>query len=833
MTFVTALQELDRHSLAVAGGKAANLAEALRAGFPVPDAFVVTTDAYDLVTADPGLSAPLAALAAPHHQDDDLSAKVRAAFETVEMPDDLTRAILEAYAALGAGPVAVRSSATAEDLPEAAFAGQQDTYLNVVGEQELLRAVRGCWASLWSARAIAYRARRAAVHGAVHGAGGVEASRVRIAVVVQVMAQAEVAGVMFTAHPVTGAREQIVIEASAGLGEAVVSGLVTPDHYVLDARGHILQQRPGRREIVISPAPDGGLLRHTPDAAQPPRTLPAQALRRLAALGRALQAHFGRPQDIEWAYAAGAVTLLQARPMTALPPPPLRLGRLQRRLGSILLEYLPVRPYPIDMSTWLPYGPAGLMGEVMRHFGIRKAFEGFLPEVDGVVERLVPPSPRPSPAVLATPHKLVRLARRHDPARWTEDPRLAAFMAETARLQALDVAAMTWQELVRLPRRALRSLAPIAALRIDYLPRTGLSLARLALVLRLLGKNALLGELITGARTRTADANAALEALAATVRRDPRLTAAVEAGELTFEGHDPFHGELAAFLHEYGHRETISPILLTPPTWGEAPEVVLGTIKVLAGRPAAPADRCEQAMGRLLAHPLLRADPRAARRVRRWVEQARHGIAFREDSHFFFTKPLPVLRRAVLEMGGRLRDAGVLDAPEEVFHLRMEELEAAGDPAAMGQGDRRRLRELVARRAQRRAELEGVPLIDARAVFPARDDGDALLTGTPAGGGRAAGPVRVINQPAEFGTLADGEVLVCPYTNPSWTPLFQRAAAVVVDTGGPASHAAIVAREYGIPAVMGTAVGTGVLRTGQPVTVDGSTGRVTGPAPAS
>jgi pyruvate,water dikinase len=203
--------------------------------------------------------------------------------------------------------------------------------------------------------------------------------------------------------------------------------------------------------------------------------------------------------------------------------------------------------------------------------------------------------------------------------------------------------------------------------------------------------------------------------------------------------------------------------------------------------------------------------------MRRWIERARAGTAFREDTHYEFTRPLPILRRALLEIGGRLVAEGVLDRSEDVFHLRLEELEAGPDG---------RLRELARTRAARRDELAGVRLIDPRAVFPVRDSGDALLAGEPASGGRVTGPVRVIRGPEEFGRLRTGDILVCPYTNPSWTPLFQRAAAVVVDTGGVLSHAAIVAREYGIPAIMGSAVGTTVLHDGQVVTVDGDTGRV-------
>jgi len=200
-------------------------------------------------------------------------------------------------------------------------------------------------------------------------------------------------------------------------------------------------------------------------------------------------------------------------------------------------------------------------------------------------------------------------------------------------------------------------------------------------------------------------------------------------------------------------------------------------------------------------------------------------MTFREDSHFYFLMPLPILRKSLLEMGRRLCDVGVLDTPEDVFHLRLEELEEIDEPSAIVEPEK--LRATVRTRAARREELTGVPLIDPTAIFPRRKYGDALITGTPASSGSATGPVRVIREPAEFDRLTSGDVLVCPYTNPAWTTLFQRAAAVVVDSGGPGSHAAIVAREYGIPAVMGTGIGTRTLTDGQFVTVDGSTGRVT------
>jgi pyruvate,water dikinase len=719
------------------------------------------------------------------------------------MPAELGTKITDAYANLGAGPVAVRSSATAEDLPGAAFAGQQDTYLNVTGTLGLINAVQQCWASLWTERAIAYRSKI-----------GIDPEDVKIAVVVQSMINAEVAGVMFTADPISGDRETIMIDASSGLGEAVVSGLVMPDHYLLNDQGRVDKFQPG--EVDRS------------------HRLPDHILEELAHLGLAVAKHFGCPQDIEWAYAQEQVWLLQARPMTALPPPPIELNAVQRRLGSILLDYVPVRPYPIDMSTWVPYGPAGLMAKVMARFGIRDPFDQFLPEDEhGIVDRLVPRSPRPTPAVLLAPWRIVTLAHRYDPGRWIEDARFADFLGRVQNLAAQDIKTMPWSWLKTMPRQALEAINPIGELRIDYLPRTGLALLRLLIALRLLRRSALFSDLLVS-HTRTTDANRALEALAARAREDFRLRDAVSSldpkGLTAFP---QFEADFASYLAEFGHRETVTPVLATPPTQSDAPETVLALIKVLITEPPRPPEDSDRARGELLKHPLLHGRRRRAV-IKHWVEAARAGMAFREDSHFYFLMPLPMLRRSLLEMGRRLADVGVLDKPEDVFHLRLEELEAIDDPAALAgaTGDAsepveaKSLRSTVRTRCARREELAGVRLIDPTAVFPQRDSGDALITGTPASSGTATGPVKVIRGPEEFDRLAAGDVLVCPYTNPAWTTLFQRAAAVVVDSGGPGSHAAIVAREYGIPAVMGTGIGTAILTDGQLVTVNGSTGRV-------
>ncbi|MGX9899371.1 PEP/pyruvate-binding domain-containing protein [Arthrobacter sp. SA17] len=231
---VGVLADFGADDLSLAGGKGANLGELMRQGFPVPTGFVVTTAAYAALLAESGLGARLDSLLVTSNDGDHASgAQIRDLFTQAEIPDAVRSEIVAAYATMGGGPVAVRSSATAEDLPGAAFAGQQDTYLNVVGEEALLQAVLDCWASLWTDRAISYRQRQ-----------GIDQRQVAIAVVVQEMVQAETAGVLFSANPVTGERGEIVIDASPGLGEAVVSGLVTPEHYVLDGTGKVRAYTP-------------------------------------------------------------------------------------------------------------------------------------------------------------------------------------------------------------------------------------------------------------------------------------------------------------------------------------------------------------------------------------------------------------------------------------------------------------------------------------------------------------------------------------------------------------------------------------------------------------
>lgn len=795
------LASLRAADLPLAGGKGANLGELLGAGLPVPPGFVVTTAAYRAHAEAAGVD-PGRAVIDP--------AGARAAITQAPLDPALSHAISAALAELRAeladeAGVAVRSSATAEDLPGAAFAGQQDTFLNVKGDASVADAVRRCWASLWSDRAVQYRERQ-----------GIAPADVAIAVVVQRMVDAESAGVVFTANPLTGRRAEIVVDAARGLGEAVVSGRVTPEHLVLGRDGQIRERVHGDGADVLSES----------------------AARELVALAVRAEQHFGVPQDIEWAFAEGRVVLVQARPMTALPLEPPTLDRIQRTVAPFFLEMFTVRPYPLDVTGWLGPGVIRMLDLMAGSVGVRFPPLGqLLRERDGVALQLVPPRPRPSLLTLGAPLALARRARRYRTAVWAHDPLLADFEAEAEALDAEDPRALDWPELLARVDRCLEAMRPLAQLRVNYLPASFLPFVPLRLGLAAVGRSRLSAALVAGGRTLTRASNDALERLADAVRADPDLSEAARVLDApafleairTRDEFASFREDLAAFLDEYGHRESVSIVIATAPSWRDDPTPAVAIVQTLASAPRAGIrDVGEDALSELLSHPLLRSR-RATTFATRLVDAARRGLAFREDSHFLITRVMPPLRSTFLEIGRRLTGAGAVGAREDVFHLRLEELRALPAPEAMDDVDRGRLRGLVARRAALRREYAGVPLLDLAVALGDTDGADgagSLLTGTAASSGVAEGAVRIIHGPAEFGELRAGEILVCPNTNPSWTPLFARAAAVVVDTGGLGSHAAIVAREYGVPAVMGTGRGTRVLSNGQRVRVDGSRGRV-------
>ncbi|HEX2991145.1 MAG TPA: PEP/pyruvate-binding domain-containing protein, partial [Anaerolineales bacterium] len=372
-------------TLETAGGKGLNLARLTRAGFAVPRGFIISIEAYrTFVEANRWLSFIGSAGETLSAEDvsalEKRSAQIRAAFSVGAMPEEVESAIRAAYQAFAGIPVAVRSSATAEDLPDLSFAGQQDTYLNVAGEEELLKAVVSCWSSLWTARAIGYRLRNR-----------IPQEDVALAVIVQEMVPSDVSGVMFTANPLTGLRSETVIDATFGLGEALVSGQVEPDHYVVDMPGNrIVSKRLGSKEISTRSKSGGGVETKSEDLSAQ-QALTDEQILQLAELGQSIEKEYGFPQDVEWAFAAGNLHVLQARPITSLYPIPEESHdplKVWFSFGAVQGMLQPLTPLGQDSVRLVLAGAAALFGFRLNHETIdfaRVAGERLWIRVDGLV----------------------------------------------------------------------------------------------------------------------------------------------------------------------------------------------------------------------------------------------------------------------------------------------------------------------------------------------------------------------------------------------------------------------------------------------------------------
>lgn len=863
--FVIDLAGVGPGMLPVVGGKALSLGILAAAGLPVPGGFCLTTAAYRTVVADlDGLGATLDAMrpGVPPGLVE-AAARTRALILDAAVPEPVADELRAAYAELGRDvPVAVRSSATAEDLPEASFAGQQDTFLNVAGTDALLDAVRRCWGSLWTDRAVAYRA-----------ANEIGQGEVAMAVVVQRMVQAEASGVLFTANPVTGTRRQAVIDAGRGFGDALVSGAVNPDHFVLDtSSGRVLERPPGSQ-----PGQAGAVGRPCMTDAQ---------LRELAALGAGVEDIFGAPQDLEWAVdAAGKIWLTQSRPVTTLYPVPEGVDPAAGTrvfLCASLAQGL-VRPItPMGLALFQRLSTANDSGWQMPVAGLR-------PYVD-----LTPVvrSKRGRKTLLRT----FRVAEARSAEllhTLYDDPRFSVVRgSRTPNIFSGD----TVRQLIQLPPRlAEAAWRPEAALqrmrkfadelekrlefgepatavqRMDYVDRVmpgafanavpqvvaapAVGFALLGVARWLLHGIAAPGELQTVLRglpnNVTTDMDLQLWQLATKVRSDPaaaEVLATEPATELSRRyaaGTLPavLQERLGAFLGRFGHR-AVAEIDLGMPRWGDDPAHLLGVIanyQRVTDQEQAPdvqfaraAAQAEEKAADLVARAARRGRLRAAI-VRFALRRARQLCGLREQPKYYLVMILAALRRQLAAVGAELARSARIAEASDVFFLQPDEVRVGLRGADLHQlvTSRRRVyeRELRRRYIPRLLLSDGtdVEAAAARTSGLTVAEGEPrrlVLSGSPASAGIATGKARVILDPVGA-HLEPGEILVAPSTDPGWTPLFLTAGALVMEMGGTISHGAVVAREYGIPAVVGVPDATLRLVTGQTITVDGAAGTIT------
>ncbi|MDJ0663150.1 MAG: PEP/pyruvate-binding domain-containing protein [Acidimicrobiia bacterium] len=872
----------DRLTVENSGGKAANLSRLAANGFPVPQGFVVGVSAYVHHVRTSGLldriAEALQSAGGPQDADlRELAAEIEQWFLESEIEPTLLAAIADHYAAMGSPPLAVRSSATLEDRSDYSYAGQQETFLNVRGEGPLRKAILRCWASLFSERAITYRI-----------ATGDVGAEIGIGVVVQELVPARAAGVLFTADPRSGNRREMVVEAVAGLGEGLVSGRLEPDRYRIDAAtGSVLESRRGERSSSLQPVPTGGTRMEDERGVL---VLDEPDLRYLAEMGNRASELFGGPQDIEWALAGDRLWILQSRWITSLYPIPDGFGPEEIHVlvsyASTQGFTDPITPLGRDVIRSVHAASGRVFGyelgvdapETLIEAGERlwldvtglfrsrlgrRALHSLLRVLEPSAERSLR-SLRQDPNLATTGGMSLRFAWRVFPVAAPMIGRLLVALArphrEAGRFRAeaameLDRVRATFEGELGLRESAeLAVSAPMditEAMLPRFIPRYWAGVLA-QLVFNSLARSLPDGSELVLRATRglpnnvTSEMNLRLAEVADLIVGDSSslpLFAEETASSLSARFKDgrlpaPSQDGIEVFLEEYGARG-VGEIDIGRVRWRDEPEPVLETLKGYVAWQedgSSPLRRFEDA-----AEDADGAVDRVVRELREtrfglpksrlasWAAvRMRALIGLRESPKFNTVRVRGLVREAVLRNGYDLVEQGILDEAEDVFYLEADELRRG--PQASDESWKGLVcdRKAAIRREEKRRQLPRLMLSDGRVFYETvespLDDGSDL-TGDPVSPGVVVGKVRVISDPANE-RVTPGEILVCHATDPAWTPLFLAAGGVVMEVGGLMTHGSVVAREFGIPAVVGVRHATSLLHTGQQIRLDGTTGRI-------
>jgi phosphoenolpyruvate synthase/pyruvate phosphate dikinase len=870
-SYVLGFEQIDATKLALVGGKGANLGELSRIeGIRVPEGFCLTTDAYMEVTKRTHEFDPLLDRLDLLKVDDaqeirDVSGQIRSALEATEIPSDIADEVARHLAEVGAeNAYAVRSSATAEDLPTASFAGQQDTYLNVTGADAILKSIILCWASLFTERAVVYRIRN-----------GFDHRKVLLSVLIQTMVLPEVSGIAFTADPVTSNRKVVAVDASFGIGEALVSGLVDPDTYTVrdDA---IVEKRIATKKVAIYGLEAGG----TEQRLLPPERQNAQALTdeqvlQLAAICRKIEAHFGHPQDIEWCLFVGDFYIVQSRPITTLYPiPGVQDGKNHVYLSFGHLQMMTDAMKPFGLSFFqLQSGQTPLIGAGGRFYGDLSA-----DLASPVGRRLAFASMGAVDPLMLDAIKA--LAKRK------------SFMKGLAhggkKFLAVGSGYFTWQlpvqaikayrtndaaiveDLMSQNEAALRDLRE----RFEGLSGDGLFAGILndleelkeaaagprsmgvvfagQFALRGVNKNMekWLGEKgVAESLTRsvannvTSEMGLALLDVADVVRRYPTVMDGLQRAKddaffedlAGMEGGAEVGRAMHAFLDRYGMR-CPGELDITKPRWSEQPTALVpmilsdirnfapGASKAVFEEGRLESERTEREL--LSRLKKLHGGRSKVRKARKRIGVLRNFAGYREYPKYLMMQHYWIIKQALLREAAKLVEERAIREKEDVAYLTFEELRDVVRTRRLDQSviDKRKEEfEVYEKLTPPRVITSDGEVVSGayhRSGIPA-----GALVGIAASAGTVEGRARVITR-IEDADIEEGDILVTTYTDPSWTPVFVSVRAIVAEVGGMTTHGAVVAREYGLPAVVAVEDATKLIKDGQRIRVNGTEGYV-------
>ena len=929
----TALDTAD-NALERVGGKGRSLSRLANAGFAVPGGFQVIADAYRRFVSEHALQTRILELARPVPKNgapsfDGAADAIGGLFADHALSETVAGEIRAAYEALPGRPaVAVRSSANAEDLPGLSFAGQQETFLNIRGADAVVQAVKDCWASLWTTQAISYRHRN-----------GIDPDSVAMAVVVQVMVRSEVSGILFTANPATGERGEMIVNASFGLGEAVVGGQVTPDTYIVD------RTTLAAKETVIGPkeqqiVSDGDLGVRLEDVAEEARkrsSLSEDMLRELAETALSIERLFeGTPQDIEWAFSAGKLHLLQSRSITNLPVQPIELEWIPRPPAKYLsrrqiVENMPDPICPLFEELYLTEGLESsrggkslmvgggpifvtLNGYAYQRFDWPQFFTKGKDDKPKAIadadldkaeyDAAVQAQEREMQARIEQTKARQRDRAEHDIKLFASalpDADRAAFkawfnaqerddLAYAVTLPVSDNPTYTAFNNTAVNDRQLKEWHDVTRPRLVGIRDTWAKLdpatasdAELLEGIREMGieegyywssnsghtfgvakstddqfqcflrenlpdHHFISGQFLSGIESKTMQANADMFEIAKLVRTNADLATLVLVTPAKFlmaalEDRNDSREALDAigdYLNTYGHQGYSMDFI--EPTQVEDPSALFATLKAMVAdddyHPRHQEVRATNVRKEKFAEisELLDGLPFWQFRFRLWLGRRYNYI--REEVAFHFGYTWSVLRPMAVELGRRMVAAGTFQRPDDTYFLVTDELNRAIEARAQGAAlpdlgvaaaERRELREARKRHhppGTVPAEASQIKGIAFKETQIKNDDASDTMRGFPVSSGRVTAPASVVSGPAEFEKMAPGSILVSPLTTPAWTQLFAHAAGLVTDMGSILAHGSIVAREYGIPAVLGVGNGTVRIKHGQMLTIDGDVGTV-------
>ena len=809
--------KISKNDVMTAGGKGANLGEMVSAGINVPSGFVVTADEYKEFLRINGLEEIFEKELTEAGKDETrllkAAEKFRALIKKGKLSEHLIDEVKTAYKNLGENiRVAVRSSATAEDLPDASFAGQQETYLNVRGTDEVVNKIIDCYASLWGNRAVSYRANQ-----------GYNQLSVAIAVVIQTMVESEKAGVLFTLNPINNNADEMQINASYGLGESVVSGRVTADSYIADTSGKIKHLTIGSKKTQII---YGEKDTTEVDVSREMREKPAlneREVKELVNVGKTIEKHYGYPCDIEWAIRGGEVYILQARAITTLKEnydelvmsyiKNSKISKMVKKQMAFLLEKMPFAYRVLDYAYM-----AAINNQKANIFDEAGIKINTTPQIDDDGIQTLPKEVKGINMRIFKLFKTIKMLKDYEYCARKCESFMKQYEKEIRELKQLDFEKMGTDECREFLVYSLDLLQRLSYDRFKYALFPSALNKDLEKVLKKADAEHTVFDLYRNLDNKTAVVSGDVEILAKEIKKSDLLKKAIISGE-NFEtickDFPDFKNLADEFLNKNGFKSDYNCYCIEGKTFLEDKDRLINIMKPLILQED---DKKEETndFSRLLAE-IEKVSGRKYIEIKKRIEYFRYFHIVREESQYLWETLFYYVRKCLKRANFLL--VGNEDYKAGVANLFHKELTEALKRGYLSESDK----EKINRRNQKYPLA--VKVWEASKVL-AFDTAGEVLKGVSGSKGIAVGTARLIKEPKEFYKMNKGDILVCHLTDPEWTPLFGLAGAVVADTGSALSHAAIVAREYGIPAVLGVGFATTKFKDGDRIRVDGDKGEV-------